>query len=430
MPNRDTYSLPVSIPRVNYFCKEGFKMNVIDRFLRYVAYPTTSDEHTETVPSTPGQKVFAQALVQELTELGLKDVLLDEYGRVYGHLPATPGREGEKVFGLIAHMDTSPDASGQQICPRMVEYTGGDIVLNEEKHIVMREEDFPALKNYVNQTLIVTDGTTLLGADDKAGVSEVVSAMEYLIAHPEIPHGPLAVAFTPDEEIGCGADHFDFARFGADYAYTVDGGALGEVEYENFNAANAGIKVHGRNIHPGSAKNIMKNAVLMATQLISLLPPAETPAHTEGYEGFFHVNYFQGVEEEAYVNLIIRDHDRQRFEQRKAFLTSTVDYLNGVYGQGTFELELKDSYYNMREKIEPHMHLIHRALESFRSCGVTPSTIPIRGGTDGARLSWEGLPCPNLSTGGENFHGVYEFASIQAMEKMVEVLVRLVTSRA
>ena len=430
MPNRDTYSLPVSIPRVNYFCKEGFKMNVIDRFLRYVAYPTTSDEHTETVPSTPGQKVFAQALVQELTELGLKDVLLDEYGRVYGHLPATPGREREKVFGLIAHMDTSPDASGQQICPRMVEYTGGDIVLNEEKHIVMREKDFPALKNYVNQTLIVTDGTTLLGADDKAGVSEVVSAMEYLIAHPEIPHGPLAVAFTPDEEIGCGADHFDFARFGADYAYTVDGGALGEVEYENFNAANAGIKVHGRNIHPGSAKNIMKNAVLMATQLISLLPPAETPAHTEGYEGFFHVNYFQGVEEEAYVNLIIRDHDRQRFEQRKAFLTSTVDYLNGVYGQGTFELELKDSYYNMREKIEPHMHLIHRALESFRSCGVTPSTIPIRGGTDGARLSWEGLPCPNLSTGGENFHGVYEFASVQAMEKMVEVLVRLVTSRA
>ena len=226
------------------------------------------------------------------------------------------------------------------------------------------------------------------------------------------------MAFTPDEEIGCGADHFDFERFGADYAYTVDGGALGEVEYENFNAANAGVKIHGRNIHPGSAKNIMKNAVLLATQFISLLPPAETPAHTEGYEGFFHVNYFQGVEEEAYVNLIIRDHDRQRFEQRKAFLTSTVDYLNGVYGQGTFELELKDSYYNMREKIEPHMHLIDRALESFRSCGVPPRTIPIRGGTDGARLSWEGLPCPNLSTGGENFHGVYEFASVQAMEKL------------
>lgn len=423
------YSLPVSIPCVNYFCKEGFEMNVIDRFLRYVAYPTASDEHSEAVPSTPGQKVLAQALAQELTELGLKDAMVDEYGRVYAHLPATPGREGEKVFGLIAHMDTSPDASGQDIHPRMVEYTGGDIVLNQEKGIVMRQGDFPALENYVNQTLIVTDGTTLLGADDKAGVSEVVTALEYLIAHPEIPHGPLAVAFTPDEEIGCGADHFDFERFGADYAYTVDGGALGEVEYENFNAANAGVKIHGRNIHPGSAKNIMKNAVLLATQFISLLPPAETPAHTEGYEGFFHVNYFQGVEEEAYVNLIIRDHDRQRFEQRKAFLTSTVDYLNGVYGQGTFELELKDSYYNMREKIEPHMHLIDRALESFQSCGVTPRTIPIRGGTDGARLSWEGLPCPNLSTGGENFHGVYEFASVQAMEKMVEVLVRLVTSR-
>ena len=405
-------------------------MNVIDRFLRYVAYPTTSDEHTESVPSTPGQKVLAQALAEELKGLGLEDALVDDYGRVYAHLPATPGKESEKVFGLIAHMDTSPDASGKDIHPRTVEYTGGDIVLNEEKGIVMRQADFPALENYVNQTLIVTDGTTLLGADDKAGVSEVVSALEYLIAHPEIPHGPLAVAFTPDEEIGCGADHFDFARFGADYAYTVDGGTLGEVEYENFNAANAGLKVHGRNIHPGSAKNIMKNAVLLANQFISLLPPAETPAHTEGYEGFFHVNYFQGVEEEAYVNLIVRDHDRQRFEQRKAFLRSTVDYLNGVYGQGTFELELKDSYYNMREKIEPHMHLIDRALESFRSCGVTPRTVPIRGGTDGARLSWEGLPCPNLSTGGENFHGVYEFASVQAMEKMVEVLVRLVTSRA
>ena len=425
----DIYSLPVSIPHVNYFCKEGFKMNVIDRFLRYVSYPTTSDERAQSVPSTPGQQVLAQALAEELKELGLKDAQVDGYGRVYAHLPATPGREGEKVFGLIAHMDTSPDASGQDIHPRKVEYTGGDIVLNAEKNIVMGPEDFPALQNYVNQTLIVTDGTTLLGADDKAGVSEVVTALEYLIAHPEIPNGPLAVAFTPDEEIGCGADHFDFARFGADYAYTVDGGALGEVEYENFNAANAGVKIHGRNIHPGSAKNIMKNAVLLATQFISLLPPAETPAHTEGYEGFFHVNYMQGVEEEAYVNLIIRDHDRQRFEQRKAFLSSTVDYLNSVYGPGTFELELKDSYYNMREKIEPHMHLIHRALESFRSCGVTPKTIPIRGGTDGARLSWEGLPCPNLSTGGENFHGVYEFASVQAMEKMVEVLVRLVTSR-
>ncbi len=252
-------------------------MNVIDRFLRYVAYPTTSDEGAEAVPSTPGQKVLAQSLAEELKELGLVDALVDDYGRVYAHLPATPGKEGEKVFGLIAHMDTSPDASGKDIHPRTVDYSGGDIVLNEEKGIVMREEDFPALKNYVNQTLIVTDGTTLLGADDKAGVSEVVSALEYLIAHPEIPHGPLAVAFPPDEEIGCGADHFDFARFGADYAYTVDGGALGEVEYENFNAANAGLKVHGRNIHPGSAKNIMKNAVPTTTPTRRQTGPEAAP---------------------------------------------------------------------------------------------------------------------------------------------------------
>jgi tripeptide aminopeptidase len=258
-------------------------------------------------------------------------------------------------------------------------------------------------------------------------VAEIVTAVEQLIAHPEIPHGPLSIAFTPDEEIGCGADHFDYAHFRADYAYTVDGGALGEVEYENFNAANAGVKIHGRNVHPGSAKNIMKNAVLLAAQFISLLPAAETPAHTEGYEGFYHVNYCQGTEENAYINLIIRDHDRAKFEARKAFLTQTVAYLNGIYGEGTFELVLKDSYYNMREKLEGHMHLIDRANQAFRDSGVEPKSVPIRGGTDGARLSWEGLPCPNLSTGGENFHGVYEFASVQAMRKMVEVLVRLVT---
>lgn len=401
-------------------------MNVIDRFLRYVSYSTASDESSEAVPSTPGQGTLAQALVEELLELGLQDAVVDGFGRVYAHLPATPGREGEPVYGLIAHMDTSPDASGADIHPRQEAYTGGDIVLNREKGIVMRAEDFPVLEHYVNQTLIVTDGTTLLGADDKAGVAEIMSAVAYLTGHPEVEHGPISVAFTPDEEIGRGADHFDYQRFGADYAYTVDGGALGEVEYENFNAANAGVKIRGRNIHPGSAKNIMKNAVLLAARFISLLPPAETPAHTEGYEGFFHVNYCQAVEEDAYVNLIIRDHDRQRFEQRKAFLASTVDYLNGVYGAGTFELVLKDSYYNMREKIEPHMYLIDRAMAAFRDSGVTPRTVPIRGGTDGARLSWEGLPCPNLSTGGENFHGVYEFASVQAMEKMVEVLVRLV----
>ena len=402
-------------------------MNVIDRFLRYVSYLSASDESSESVPSTPGQQALARVLAKELRELGVQDAAVDAFGRVYGHLPATPGREGEPVYGLIAHMDTSPDASGEGIRPSRVHYTGGDLVLNREKGVVMRPEEFPALAHYVDQELIVTDGTTLLGADDKAGVAEIMSALEYLLAHPEVAHGPVSVAFTPDEEIGRGADHFDFARFGADYAYTVDGGALGEVEYENFNAANAGIKIHGRNIHPGSAKNIMKNAVLLASQFISMLPQAETPAHTEGYEGFFHVNYCKAVEQEAYINLIIRDHDRAHFEQRKAFLTRTVDYLNGVYGSGTFELVLKDSYYNMREKIEPHMHLIDRAMAAFRDSGVVPRTIPIRGGTDGARLSWEGLPCPNLSTGGENFHGVYEFIPVQAMEKMVEVLVRLVS---
>ena len=401
-------------------------MNVIDRFLNYVAFPTTSDEASETDPSSARQLALAEALAAELKELGLADAGVDGFGRVYAHLPATPGREEEPTIGLIAHMDTSPDASGEHIRHRQVEYIGGDIVLNEEKGIVMRQADFPILERYVGQTLIVTDGTTLLGADDKAGVAEIVSAVAYLIAHPEIPHGPIAVAFTPDEEIGRGADHFDFARFHADVAYTVDGGTLGEVEYENFNAANAGVKIHGRNIHPGSAKNIMKNAVLMAAHFISLLPAAETPAHTEGYEGFYHVNYCKAVEEDAYVNLIIRDHDRAKFEARKDFLCHTVDYLNQVYGEGTFELVLKDSYYNMREKIEPHIHLIHRAMSAFLDCGVEARVIPIRGGTDGARLSWEGLPCPNLSTGGENFHGVYEFISVQSMEKMVEVLVRLV----
>ena len=401
-------------------------MTVIDRFLRYVSYHTTSDESSESTPSSPRQLELARQLVKELGEIGVTDAVLDEFGRVYGHLPATPGQESLPVYGLIAHMDTSPDASGADIKPRKVSYPGGDIVLNEEKNIVMRAEDFPCMENYKGKTLIVTDGTTLLGADDKAGVSEIMSAVAYLNAHPEVPHGTIAIAFTPDEEIGNGADHFAYDRFHADYAYTVDGGALGEVEYENFNAANAGIKIHGRNIHPGSAKNIMKNAVLLAAEFINLLPAAETPAHTEGYEGFYHVNYCQAVEENAYVNLIIRDHDREKFEARKAFLERTVEYLNGIYGAGTFELVLKDSYYNMREKIEPHMHLIDRAKAAFADNGVEARVVSIRGGTDGARLSWEGLPCPNLSTGGENFHGVYEFACIEDMEKMVDVLVHLV----
>ena len=402
-------------------------MTVIDRFLRYISFPTTSDPDSSSVPSTPSQMELARQLVMELKEYGIEDACLDSYGRVYGHLSATKGKEELPTCGLISHMDTSPDTSGEHIKPRILEYTGGDILLNPELKIVMRESDFPCLKHYIGKTLIVTDGTTLLGADDKAGIAEIVSTVAYLHHHPELPHGRVAIAFTPDEEIGNGADFFDFDRFQADYAYTVDGGALGEVEFENFNAANAGIRIQGRNIHPGSAKNIMKNAVLLASELIQLLPQAETPEHTEGYEGFYHVNYCKAVEENAYVNLLIRDHDKAQFERRKLFLKKTIEYLNDIYGRGTFVLEIKDSYYNMREKIEPHMQLVEYAKEAFSVNGIEPKVVPIRGGTDGARLSWEGLPCPNLSTGGENFHGIYEFACVQAMEKMVDVLVRLVS---
>ena len=404
-------------------------MSVINRFLRYAVIHTTSDDASQTVPSTPGQLELGKLLVAELLELGIADAMTDEFGRVYGHLPATPGYEDKPVLGLIAHMDTAPDVSGEGVKPRLVEYNGGDIVLNEEKGIVMRREDFPCLEGYQGQTLIVTDGTTLLGADDKAGVAEIMATLEYLIAHPEIPHAEVAVAFTCDEEIGRGADHFDFTRFHATYAYTVDGGTLGEVEYENFNAAEARIHIRGRNIHPGSAKNIMKNAILMGTQLISMLPEAETPAHTEGYEGFFHVHHFEANEENGEIRIIIRDHDRTKFEARKTFLCQTVEYLNQVHGDNRFELIIQDSYYNMKEKIQPHMGLIHGAEEAFTHYGVRPIVRPIRGGTDGARLSWEGLPCPNLSTGGENFHGIFEFASVQAMERMVQVLVRLVEWR-
>lgn len=402
-------------------------MNVIDRFLHYVSFSTASDERSEAVPSTKNQLVLAHALCEELKELGIGDAVVDEFGRVYGHLSATPGHENDKTYGLIAHMDTSPDASGENVKPRQIAYAGGDIVLNEAEHIVMRAADFPILARYTGKSLIVTDGTTLLGADDKAGVAEIMTAVEHLIAHPELPHGPISIAFTPDEEIGSGADHFDHPRFHADYAFTVDGGTLGEVEYENFNAANAGVKIHGRNIHPGSAKNIMKNAVLLAAEFISLLPPAEAPAHTEGYEGFYHVTDISGNETEVVLHAIIRDHDREKFEARKTFVENAVRYLNGVWGEGSFWLELKDSYYNMKEKLLPHMELIDNACAAMRAVGVEPEIVPIRGGTDGARLSWErDIPCPNLCTGGANFHGVHEFVPVASMEKMVQVLVELV----
>ena len=334
-----------------------------------------------------------------------------------------PGREDLPALGFIAHMDTAPGVSGENVKPRCLRYEGGDIELGNGE--ALRVKDFPNLAKYVGQELIVTDGTTLLGADDKAGVAEIVSACACLLAHPEEKHRQIAVCFTPDEEIGRGPDHFDFAKFPAKQAYTVDGGEIGELEYENFNAAAAKVRIHGVNIHPGEAKNKMKNAALLAAEFVSLLPAAEAPAHTEGYEGFYHVTGLSGDESAAQVSLILRDHDREKFEGRKRFLQQLTDYLNLRHGEGTFTLELKDSYYNMKEMILPHMELIHRAEEAMRACGVEPRIVPIRGGTDGARLSYQGLPCPNLCTGGANFHGIHEFVSADAMEKMVRVLTAL-----
>ncbi len=401
-------------------------MNVIERFLKYVSFDTRSDENSETVPSTESQKVLGAYITQELKGLGLVDARMDEKGYVYASLPATPGYETLPVMGLIAHMDTSPDVSGADVKPSIVTYEGGDLPLANGDCLSLAS--FPFLEKYLGQELIVTDGNTLLGADDKAGIAEIVSACAYLIAHPEIPHGEIAVGITPDEEVGRGADHFDVAGFGAAYAYTVDGGELGEIEYENFNAASAKITVKGVNIHPGSAKNRMKNAILMANEFLSMMPPSEIPAHTEGYEGFYHVNSFHGDECGVQFGMIIRDHDRAKFEERKVFLQRLTDYLNGKWGEGSFILETRDSYYNMKEKILPHMELIENAKAAMLACGVEPLVVPIRGGTDGARLSYMGLPCPNLSTGGANFHGVHEFVPVESMKKMVDVLVCLMTA--
>ncbi len=399
-------------------------MSVLDRFLKYVSYDTQSDPYSDTHPSTAKQKVLGEALAAELSQIGLQNAHMDAFGYVYAHLPATPGCEGVPCIGLIAHMDTASGASGANVKPQIISYQGGDIPLGHGE--VMRAADYACLKRYIGQELVVTDGSTLLGADDKAGIAEIFSAVEYLAAHPEIPHGPIAVGVTPDEEIGSGADHFDLKGFGAAVAYTVDGGELGELEYENFNAAGAVVTVHGFNIHPGSAKDKMKNALLMAMEFNAMLPPAETPAHTEGYEGFYHLQAMSGDETTAKLEYIIRDFDMDKFQRRKAAMERIAAYLNEKYGAGTVELALTDQYYNMKAQIEPHMYLIHRAKAAFARCGVEAQEIPIRGGTDGARLSYEGLPCPNLSTGGANFHGVHEFIPIPALEKMVEVLVALV----
>ena len=399
-------------------------MSVIDRFLKYVSFDTTSCETSETVPSTPSQKVLGEFLVKELNALGLENARMDEYGYVYATLPATPDCAQLEPLGLIAHMDTSSAVSGADIKAKIVAYAGGDLVL--ESGSVMSPVTYPSMNHYVGEELIVTDGTTLLGADDKAGVAEIISTCEYFIEHPEISHRTVQVAFTPDEEIGCGADHFDVEGFGAKEAYTVDGGELGEIEYENFNAAGAKLTVHGLNVHPGSAKDIMKNAILMANQFLSMLPPAETPAHTSGYEGFYHVCDFAGDETTATISMIIRDHDRTKFEARKAFLVRLCDYLNSVWGEGRFVLDMRDSYYNMKEKVAEKMSLIENAEAAMRASGVEPIVVPIRGGTDGARLSYMGILCPNLSTGGANFHGVHEYIPVKSMHKMVEVLVNLI----
>ena len=401
-------------------------MRAYERLLNYVRVYTTSDPESGTHPSAEREFDLARQLVEEMKALGIEDARVDEHCYVYGSIPATPGCEDKPALGLIAHMDTAPDASGEGVTPILHEnYDGRDVTL-PATGTVMKVSTFPFLADLKGETLITTDGTTLLGADDKAGVAEILTAAEILLAEGR-PHGKLCIAFTPDEEIGEGASLFDIPGFGADFAYTVDGGDVGGIEYENFNAAAVTLTVHGVNIHPGSAKDKMKNAVLMAHQFISLLPEAETPAHTEGYEGFYHVTDVSGNETEVVLHAIIRDHDREKFEARKTFVENAVRYLNGVWGEDSFRLELKDSYYNMKEKLLPHMELIDNACAAMRAVGVEPEIVPIRGGTDGARLSWErDIPCPNLCTGGANFHGVHEFVPVASMEKMVQVLVELV----
>ena len=400
-------------------------MNITERFLKYVSFCTTSDEETNMTPSTPGQMEFAKYLAAELEEIGMQEVTLDENGYVKATLPANT--EGKPTIGFIAHMDTAPDASGKNVKARIVEnYDGQDIVLNAEKNIVFEVAKYPEILDYKGQDIIVTDGTTLLGADDKAGLAEIVTACEYLIEHPEIEHGKIRVGFTPDEEIGQGADHFDVEKFDCDFAYTMDGGAVGELEYENFNAAGCKIKVHGVNVHPGYGYHKMINSIRIANHFASMLPRWETPEHTQGYEGFYHLIAMNGSVEETTLQYIIRDHDRARFESRKREVEHLVRKLNQEYGEGTVEVEIRDQYYNMREKVEPVMHIVTLVEEAMKEVGVTPKVQPIRGGTDGARLSFEGLPCPNIFAGGVNFHSRFEYLPIPSMKKAMQVILQIV----
>jgi len=398
-------------------------MRAYERLLEYVKVWTTSDEENESCPSTMRQWDLARKLVEEMKRIGISDVRIDEHAYVYGRIPASSKAEDLPVVGYISHMDTAPAFSGENVNPHIVkDYDGGDIVLGNG--VTMAVSDYPELKRYIGKSLIVTDGTTLLGGDDKAGISEIMTACERIITD-DIRHGEIRIAFTPDEEIGRGADLFDVENFGADYAYTVDGGALGEIEYENFNAASAKIVCHGNCIHPGEGKGKMRNALLYAMEFNSMLPEKETPAYTEGYEGFFHLTDCKGNEEEAVLGYIVRDHDMASFEARKRLMEDIAAKLNDKYGEGTVCPEIKDSYYNMKEKILPHMEIVDRAVDAMKACKIPPVIVPIRGGTDGARLSYMGLPCPNLSTGGHNFHGKFEYIPIESMDAMTDVLVEL-----
>ncbi len=403
---------------------------VVERFLKYVRYNTQSDSKTKLTPSTPGQLLFARTLADELITIGLKDVEVDENGYVMATLPPNT-TEKLPVVGFIAHMDTSPDFPGKNVSPRIIgDYNGADIVLNSEKNITLSTAIFPEILRYKGENLIVTDGTTLLGADDKAGIAEIITAMEYLLEYNTIKRGKVRIAFTPDEEIGQGADNFDVKKFGADFAYTLDGGEIGELQYENFNAASAKVVINGTNVHPGYARHKMRNSIRIANQLITMLPRHETPEHTSGYEGFYHLNSFNGNVERTELDYIIRDFDRHRFEERKKEMQHIVNKINAEFGEGTADVSFADQYYNMREKIEPVSFIVAMAEAAMKDCNVTTNIVPVRGGTDGARLSFMGLPCPNIFAGGHNFHGKFEFIPTSSMEKACRVIVSIVSKVA
>lgn len=405
------------------------KEKVLEKFLRYISIDTASDPESESQPSTSKQLDLSRLLVKELREMGINNAELDEWGYVMATIPSNlPEGEDVPAIGFIAHVDSAPDASGANIKPQIIKsYDGSDIIINKELGFVMKVDDFPELLKYKGQTLITTDGTTLLAADDKAGVAEIMTAAEYIMTHPEFSHGTIKIGFTPDEEIGRGVDKFDVEKFGAEFAYTLDGGEIGELEYENFNAASAKIFIQGRNIHPGYAKDKMINAIILGTELNAMLPVDQRPEYTTEYEGFFHIIRFDGTVEKANIQYIIRDHDFDKFESKKVLISQCVDFLNKKYGDGTFSLELKDQYYNMRKQVEPHYHIIEKAVEAMEIAGIKPKIKPIRGGTDGARLSFMGLPCPNIFAGGHNFHGKFEYIPAESMEKATEVIINLVS---